>query len=1028
MQVDIAALQETRLSDSGSLKEKNYSFFWIGYPEGERKDHGVAFAVRNTLLKKIEPPASGSPRLLSMRLMTKTGPVTLVTAYAPTLASSPDLKDRFYCELDALLKKIPKNENVYLLGDFNARVGKNCDAWPVCLGKHGIGKINDNGQRLLELCSNYDLCTTSSFFPNKIQHKASWMHPRSKHWHQLDHVITRRKELSSVRSTRTYHSADCNTDHSLVLSKVTLKPRPFHLSKTKSKPRIDTGNAKCPKRTKKFVAALKKSIRSSSQHHGASARWDHIRKSIYDCALESYGKKVHQTNDWFEANKVKLEPVLEARRSALIAYKSNPCGRTLACLQKARKKAKALCRHCANSYWLELCNNIEQASNSGNTGRMYEGIKKALGPQKIKTAPIKSKEGVPISDSKQQLKRWTEHYLELYSTKNNITEEALHNIPQLSVLDQLDKEPSIEELEEALDHLTYGKSPDSDSIPPDVVKSGKPALLQPLYELLCLCWKEKEVPQNMRDSKIITLFKNKGDRGDCNNYRGISLLSIVGKVFARVILKRLQVLADRVLPESQCGYRSKRSTIDMISAIRLLQEKCRDQGQPLFVAFVDLTKAFDMVSRTGLSQVLEKVGCPPTLLSLIMSFHNDMKGTVSFNGENSDPFSILSGVKQGCVLAPVLFGIYFSVLLSYAFKDSTDGIPIQSRTDGGLLNIRRFGAKTKLSHHLIRELLFADDAALASHTRQGLQRLLDDFSKACNDFGLTISVKKTEVMTHNTTSVPKISVYNTILKVVDDFKYLGSTISKNLRLDSEINVRIGKAATSMSKLKERAWENRHLSTKTKMKIYQACVLSALLYGSETWPTYTSQEFKLNAYHLRCLRHILGISWSDRVSNEAVHTMSAVPSIQAILSKNRLRWLGHVKRMDDYRLPKLLLFGQLATGTRSGGRPQLRFIDVCKRDMKESGINIKSWEETALDRNAWRSKINVGSTQVQTNNMKRRSAKRQRLAAKKTSSSTSTTSFVCPHCSRVCRSRIGLFNHQRACVKSITTADGPTNNR
>ena len=230
------------------------------------------------------------------------------------------------------------------------------------------------------------------------------------------------------------------------------------------------------------------------------------------------------------------------------------------------------------------------------------------------------------------------------------------------------------------------------------------------------------------------------------------------------------------------------------------------------------------MSRSGLSEVLIKIGCPPTLLSLIMSFHTDMKATVTFNGEDSDPFSILSGVKQGCVLAPTLFGIYFSILLSYAFKDSSDGIPIQSRTDGGLLNIKRFRAKSKLNHHLIREFLFADDAALVSHTHQGLQRLLDNLSKACNDFGLTISVKKTEVLTQNVTSVPSIHVYNSGLKIVDQFKYLGSTISKNLSLDTEINVRIGKASSAIAKLKDRVWENNKLTIKTKMRVYQACIL------------------------------------------------------------------------------------------------------------------------------------------------------------------------------------------------------------
>ena len=101
----------------------------------------------------------------------------------------------------------------------------------------------------------------------------------------------------------------------------------------------------------------------------------------------------------------------------------------------------------------------------------------------------------------------------------------------------------------------------------------------------------------MRDANIVTLYKNKGDRSDCNNDRGISLLSVVGKVFARVALTKLQILAERTLPESQCGFRTGRSTIDMIFSVRQLQEKCREQRRPLFIAFIDLTKAFYLVSR-----------------------------------------------------------------------------------------------------------------------------------------------------------------------------------------------------------------------------------------------------------------------------------------------------------------------------------------------------------------------------------------------------------------------------------------------
>ena len=121
----------------------------------------------------------------------------------------------------------------------------------------------------------------------------------------------------------------------------------------------------------------------------------------------------------------------------------------------------------------------------------------------------------------------------------------------------------------------------------------------------------------------------------------------------------------------------------MVFSLRQLQEKCREQGKLLYVAFIDLTKAFDLVSRDGLFMILAKIGCPPTLLSIVKSFHDNMKGTVLYNGATSDPFNILSGVKQGCVLAPTLFGILFATLVKHAFGESTKA----STSDPGRMGI-----------------------------------------------------------------------------------------------------------------------------------------------------------------------------------------------------------------------------------------------------------------------------------------------------------------------------------------------------
>ena len=241
-------------------------------------------------------------------------------------------------------------------------------------------------------------------------------------------------------------------------------------------------------------------------------------------------------------------------------------------------------------------------------------------------------------------------------------------------MEELDIEPTLEELSKAIDSLASGKAPGNDGIPQDLLKHCKTTLLHSLHVLLCQCSQEGAVLQGMRDAKIITLFKNKGERNDCNNYRGISLLRVIGKVIAKVILIRLQKLPENVYPESQCGFRAGRSTIDMVISLRQLQEKCREQQMPLYIAFIDLTKAFDLVSRDGLFHILPKISCPPKLQSIIESFHTNMKGTVHFNGSSSRPFDIRSGVKQGCVLAPALFGIFFALLLRHTFGTASEGI------------------------------------------------------------------------------------------------------------------------------------------------------------------------------------------------------------------------------------------------------------------------------------------------------------------------------------------------------------------
>ena len=380
-------------------------------------------------------------------------------------------------------------------------------------------------------------------------------------------------------------------------------------------------------------------------------------------ALATFGKRSSKSHDWFEANSTVMTSVIEAKRAALAEFKRTPSERTLYILRMARSKAQQTIRCCANEYWTEFSKNIQSVAITGNIRGMYDDIKKALGPTLNKTAPLRSSTGEVIKDRGHQLERWVEHYSDLYSRENTVSTSALDVVECLPTMEELDTERTLEELSKAIDSLASGKATGSDGIPPDLLKHCKTILLHSLHILLCQRW-QGAVPQDIRDTMIITLF----------NYRGISLLSVTGIVFAKVILIRLQKLAEHVYPESQCGFRAGRSTIDMVFSLRQLQEKCRKQQMPLYIAFIDLTKAFDLVSRDGLFQILPKIGCPPELQSRMESLHTNMKGTVQFNGSSSRPLDIHSSVKQGCVLAPTLSGIFFALLLRHAFGTASEGI------------------------------------------------------------------------------------------------------------------------------------------------------------------------------------------------------------------------------------------------------------------------------------------------------------------------------------------------------------------
>ena len=210
----------------------------------------------------------------------------------------------FYVQLDTILTAIHEIDKVFLLGDFNARVGRSADVWTGVIGRHGVGNVNDNVILLLSKCAEHRLLITNTTFRMKDKHKTSWMHPRSKHWHLIDYVITRQRDRADVLSTRAMAgSTACSTDHRLIRAKVAIRIAPKHRKQQTYRRRFDVGKLKDLDTSNQFKGDLQDRLLSKQDDNlSVEVHWTHVKTALTDACKEAFGFKTKRHQDWFNEN------------------------------------------------------------------------------------------------------------------------------------------------------------------------------------------------------------------------------------------------------------------------------------------------------------------------------------------------------------------------------------------------------------------------------------------------------------------------------------------------------------------------------------------------------------------------------------------------------------------------------------------------------------------------------------------------------------------------------------------------------
>ena len=311
-------------------------------------------------------------------------------------------------------------------------------------------------------------------------------------------------------------------------------------------------------------------------------------------------------------------------------------------------------------------------------------------------------------------------------------------------------------------------------------------ILLELHRLTTLIWCAGKVPQQWKDA-VITVLHKKGDKTERGDYRGISFVLHAGEVLVKVVARRRSAYCEAkgLLSEEQCGFRPNRSTAAMMFVVRRLQEVWRKAGASIFMCFIDLQKTYDTVDRTLPWQVLTRIGVPPPMTAVIRQLHDGMRACVRpDNGVCSDLFEVEQGLRQGCVLSPLLFSIFFAAVLTVVLQRFSEDTVILAE----LVRLKEppTSMEPELAMDYVRRavwgMLYADDACIVSRSPQGLAKMMEVIVEVCRAFALTVSAKKTETMCmpppHTPRTMVQVEAAGQTYKQVQSFTYVRGTVTE----------------------------------------------------------------------------------------------------------------------------------------------------------------------------------------------------------------------------------------------------------
>lgn len=347
------------------------------------------------------------------------------------------------------------------------------------------------------------------------------MHPRSKQWHLLDYVITRRKDTRDVYITHAMRGADCWTDHRMIISKLQVTVRPPVRLRKAGKKRLDCARleeAEAQNSLRRSIAGKLQDIDSPLSPDGSvDDNWTCLSSKLYEAAAESIGYRRKRHQDWFDENSESIQTMLDTMHKAHNAVLNNPTSWRLKQHWKtARKEVQLILRKLKNDWWTGKAREIEEFAVKNDMHNFYNAVKSVHGPKNSSLSPVKSADGSTlIKDQKQVVDRWAEHFQALLNQPATPDLAVLEELPCYPTIEELDLPPTFSEVLVAVRSLKNNKTPGPDGIPAEILKHGGYLCTRAVFNLITDVWAHETVPQQWRDANVVTIYKGKGEKSVC---------------------------------------------------------------------------------------------------------------------------------------------------------------------------------------------------------------------------------------------------------------------------------------------------------------------------------------------------------------------------------------------------------------------------------------------------------------------------------------------------------------------------------